>query len=1437
MQFFCLLSLFAVTFSLIGAVASHKNDVDISLVANWNKTPFKLQVLESIAKLDDSLYQPLVLKLLGIQYDNDTKDYSVFDENDPEISDEDFYNYAISLLNDEIDISLANLYISNNLLSARIQTHYNYYNSTVKSTHQCSNDAVLFESVGFEHYCEKDAAFILKEVDHAMIFNSFNLPFDRWLGKNLTPKSYIIYGDYSDPYFKTMFFHMFQIAYTGKLNLVWRYVPDYSVVELDTLFGYGAALNLKRTDYIAIDDRGFSEEQQKRLDFNSTINSDNIIDTSDDEINEHNIFEIQTSDILKVAQSDISSLGLKTTNFILNSKHKIVSLINLISEFPKYAYAISKLNYSDETLSEIAENSQSSLQSYIPAGIYVNGAAFPSQTVNIFDIINTITRELSFIDYFAKINVQYSNAVEIMNNFANSMLSTFRNPSRRYDFTEYSKAIVYLNDIEIDKKYKDFLPAREAYKIRPSVGKLPFAKENIHEIILAVDITDKRQLPYLIQLYEQIISQSLPIRIGIIPFIESANSKWSEKAVSKLFGAYHESGPQGVVNYLYSLNRFVSSNEPLTLFTFRAFEEPFLDESLYPRYFDKVKELYTTFEINQNEPQVIANGVMFFFEEIDSALNQIFEDMMFLYGSLNNNKIPKSTTLAKFLRKNALKIRNRSLIPDTISQFKESYLSPTFNLIPFKHWASINAIRIVNEPKRNEALVTINLAGSMLGPNYYQQIIELLKYSQKAKGCKIVIVDIDATANFKEIIDLSVEEQINALSNMKIPSIDDDYEARDNAIYFKDLFNIPFKEDDIYMIINGRYVKIDEILSADIISSIVHFERSSRLNNIRTLNKKYAPKVELQDKFDQFEYFSWLVSYSYFFPVEDFSLANSLPRISTDDLPTTNTIDMIKENEKLNVKIVIDPVSEEAQELISFIPIFESIPCISYHIHLRPAPALEEIPVKRFYKGLMKTNPLNFETKIVFENVPVKTLFNVGLNEPQRWLVAIHEASTDLDNLKLDLTDSYFASGVFMLKHLLVEGYSKYMDGKVSRSPASLPVEIIGSQKSDTNIMANFGYFQLKGNPGKWNFQIKKYTKGGDIYHLKESIEFMMLDLDGTLLKPVFEKNFGMNDVSLIEPINLTEKDELPLLKKMYLSIKGFINSFLVEKNKQADINIFTVASGHLYERFLGIMISSVMKNTESTVKFWLIENYMSPDFKAKLPLLSQKYGFEYELIMYKWPTWLKSQRERQRTIWGYKILFLDVLFPQDLDKVIFVDSDQIVRTDLKELVDIDLEDAPYGYTPMCDSRNEMEGFRFWKTGYWKSLLGDEYKYHISALYVIDLIRFRNIAAGDILRRHYQHLSADPESLSNLDQDLPNNLQKILKIHSLPQEWLWCETWCSDETLEKAKTIDLCNNPLTKEPKLVKARRQIKEWTELDQEVEAIVSGKKIDKDLEHDEL
>ena len=36
---------------------------------------------------------------------------------------------------------------------------------------------------------------------------------------------------------------------------------------------------------------------------------------------------------------------------------------------------------------------------------------------------------------------------------------------------------------------------------------------------------------------------------------------------------------------------------------------------------------------------------------------------------------------------------------------------------------------------------------------------------------------------------------------------------------------------------------------------------------------------------------------------------------------------------------------------------------------------------------------------------------------------------------------------------------------------------------------------------------------------------------------------------------------------------------------------------------------------------------------------MAEKYGFEYELVQYKWPRWLHAQTEKQRIIWGYVVI------------------------------------------------------------------------------------------------------------------------------------------------------------------------------------------------------
>ncbi|KAJ7342428.1 glycosyltransferase family 24 protein [Mycena albidolilacea] len=562
-----------------------------------------------------------------------------------------------------------------------------------------------------------------------------------------------------------------------------------------------------------------------------------------------------------------------------------------------------------------------------------------------------------------------------------------------------------------------------------------------------------------------------------------------------------------------------------------------------------------------------------------------------------------------------------------------------------------------------------------------------------------------------------------------------------------------------------------------------------------------------------------------------------------------------------HIVALIDPLSEVAQRWSSLLEWLSHIPDIYIKVYTNPAEH-EEIPLKRFYRYALlpslafDADGAEIPTQAIFDDLPIEPIYTLGMDVPPSWLVRPREALYDLDNIQLGSLSPQDTSvdAVFGLDYLVVDGHAR--DPLTNAPPRGVQLQLLNGDATpvdDTQVVANLGYLQFKAKPGVFQLEIRE-GRGRDIF-VMESVggegldsrtvaevgnEIAVTSFEGLTVYPRLSRLPGMEHEDVLADSEEEDAGSSGILEDLASRVKSIFNfketpapAALVPVSGQAEINIFTVASGLLYERFVSIMILSVLRNTNSTVKFWFIENFLSPSFLEFIPHLAKAYNFQYELVTYKWPSWLRAQKEKQRIIWAYKILFLDVLFPMDLKKVIFVDADQIVRADLKELVDLDLEGAPYGYTPMGDDNTDMEGFRFWKTGYWKDFLQGR-PYHISALYVIDLVRFRKLAAGDILRGSYQQLSADPGSLANLDQDLPNNLQREVPIFSLPEDWLWCETWCklriilvcillisftgSKDRLHRAKTIDLCQNPLTKEPKLARAR-QIPEWEEYDSEI------------------
>ncbi|EFA83957.1 glycosyltransferase [Heterostelium album PN500] len=668
--------------------------------------------------------------------------------------------------------------------------------------------------------------------------------------------------------------------------------------------------------------------------------------------------------------------------------------------------------------------------------------------------------------------------------------------------------------------------------------------------------------------------------------------------------------------------------------------------------------------------------------------------------------------------------------------------------------------------------------------------------------------------------------------------------------FIKEYIGLPMTGSQTTIIVNGRVLTVEE---NDVFNEF-YFLECYELSKARKVLSDILENPSADDKpltNSQYSTILMRLMSSLGKRNEDTTIAKKQPPSGITPSFTYETNNNIISG-LLRFTMIVNPLSKQAQKIIPIVAEFAQhygIPC---DVYLNVQLALSEMPLKNYYTYVVQLdNAFDSATgKVVSEpggtlvNLPESRVLTLAMDAPVDWIVSPIVAKYDLDNIRLkDLGSDKVMRAVYALEHLLVQGSA--LDISNYQPPGGLELQLssLNSKVSTDTIVMGNGYFQLQGNPGIWT--LDTIGRGVDIFDTLNLVDRKASSLKNAHSVPhllVYIESFrgsnaflglkrkqGQEATPVLPPVEDNQDQQQP---EEEIEESYFFNWMKGNNNKKEKapakvsstnetIHVFSVASGHLYERFLKIMMLSVKKNTNNPVKFWFLKNYLSPKFVDFIPFFAKKYGFDYELVTYQWPPWLRAQTEKQRIIWAYKILFLDVLFPLDVKKVIFVDADQVVRTDLKELWDMNLQGAALGYTPFCDSNKDTEGFRFWKSGFWRDHLRGK-PYHISALYVIDLQRFRRIIAGDNLRMTYDQLSRDPNSLANLDQDLPNYLQHSVKIFSLPQEWLWCETWCSQASKSKAKTIDLCNNPMTKTPKLENAVRIIDEWTTLDNEAKGV---------------
>ncbi|KFZ10625.1 hypothetical protein V501_05095 [Pseudogymnoascus sp. VKM F-4519 (FW-2642)] len=1436
----------ALAFSCLQSIkVSASPTINVALAASFTSAPYLIELLETAGDENSTSYFPLLDRIAEGHF-KDAK------------TDLELYNSFVKVLRDDghLDsegLASYSLALSLRTSAPRIEAQYQFYETAIEPSGDDSS-CLAWVLFGGKKHCSP--ALDQPHGTYNGRRGTEQLQFDRITG-NLSAPASILYADITSPEFSQFHKKLTQKAQKEEISYRIRHKkPTAQEVRPLIIGGYGVELALKRTDYIVIDDR--EAEAQVQVESAKTE-----VVLEDEEL----------ADLKPLSASELVSLGLKASSFIMQSENPFEVLTRLSQDFPRYSSAIAAHNVS----SDFAEEHLYNRGQLVPAGanvVWINGLQVPTRHMDAFSMLDILRKERKLLNKFSQLGLTGSQTISLLSHKDIAFTKADGEPAR-FDWRDSDgDVIIWLNNIEKDKRYDGWATTVRTLLQAGYPGQLPQVRKDLFNLVFPVDLSNLEDVELVVTQLSEFVKRALPLRFGLVPLTNSNAALEQAKIAYYLLDSY---GLSTMVAYLngYFASKGTSSSrnanfeaaiEERKLLGDKVAKslEEVLDANETNGSIEHSKQWNARLGANDKVPPVFVNGAAVPRDEnwMQGMSQRVQLDLRLMQQAVFENTVTDDHWPPLLYLHDAASGRNPFLMPENdkdlqlfdVNAIYSDYAEALEGLPVMKSdpstvqddWAHMILIADVESTQGKQLLMA---AAEFIKKNPSVELV-IVPSSESPAGILSVHENM-AKRSFqplKSVDDLdSLVEAVSITAGDEERQITTQISEKWSAIEGL-LGSLGLKSGQQGLLLNGRLVGPipNEVeLGVSELDQLLSFERTKRIKPVLAAVKALGFSEAISDPLASSRLTS-LVTLSFISNVPEgiFEQASTLRIDSFKAWKSEYTAIEIGDEStaSIHIQVALDPASQESQRSIPILKVLSELDGVYLKLFLNPKDILKEIPIKRFYRYVLESKPLFnadgslMDIKAQFASVPQEALLTVGMDVPAPWLVAPKQSVTDLDNIKLSSVNGD-VNAVYELQHILIEGHSSEKEtGQAPRGAQLLLGTAADAHFADTIIMANLGYFQFKANPGfyKINLQEGPSSKiysidtlgasGRDAAQPDETTEISLISFQGLTLFPQLSRNPGQETEDVLEPTTDLKDDIVSKGRKLAQNILGGFGSkksSAALQTTQAEINIFSVASGHLYERMLNIMMVSVMKHTNHTVKFWFIEQFLSPSFKQSIPSLAAAYGFDYEMVTYKWPHWLRAQSEKQREIWGYKILFLDVLFPLSLDKVIFVDADQIVRTDMRELVDIDLQGAPYGFTPMCDSRTEMEGFRFWKQGYWKSFLRG-LPYHISALYVVDLRRFREIAAGDRLRQQYHQLSADPGSLANLDQDLPNHMQAHLPIFSLPQEWLWCETWCSDESLAGAKTIDLCNNPLTKEPKLERARRQVPEWGVYDEEIAGV---------------
>lgn len=990
----------------------------------------------------------------------------------------------------------------------------------------------------------------------------------------------------------------------------------------------------------------------------------------------------------------------------------------IINNLPLLLQQLAKLDTNTSEISKSNERLSDLGISYDMLGIYVNGQNMRLSEVDRYNLLSAVVSEYLRLSHLgaalqtADKNCTLATAKQLLQEFSRLSLPNLEElqPIKvdLHRIPGFSESVIYFNDIEQDGQYDELGTEIQKFFDKSKFGEIPEYRQNWNEVIFVIDFgrLDDQEAKYALDGLNRAlkaVAQGYPQRVGLLPL--------------------NTGSAEGIINDIYRL-KDKDLNELM------EFLETFPSPDFSSKSYDKAPNYSRILnELQIHETSIIVNGEIYPFKK--NSWHYLIAKVM------KKDKAFLKKELLKFGSKKELTdIDVRGLLHLRSSNTRHGKYAPDY-FVDSSYTSLDNSVlqlfggRVLEYTKGKDylALHTVTLFDDFSCSQALERYKHILETS--FVGVRVRIIHRgslkDHTWNKLKII-LSNEldmAQIDSLIKTSKTSYSVPEVSKDDISRWLVDFSDESLSDGAFLVVNGRFIILDneEVPSKNQFEAIIKREAKRTLDTLKALEIVCPSTLEGEISPDFTEMVSATLTKLFYHGAQlynngiDYTPEGFLPRINVNlEFNNFTVFESHSDEKPVDVSLFLDPTEERSQTLLSLVTFLEPIPFVNLRIVLLPTEDLKITPVNRIY--------LDDSSDVVIE-----------------------EESKKEYQVELDVPSDFYVTNTSQLDGVIVEVHAFKKGELISESKidgvGGVCLELVDPQN---NVVANcitmttFGYGQLRAKSLGTGFSIRS--------------------CDPRFRVTSFASN-GRSDY-----VRSTTFPLLSLNKaKVHVEVEEISGAKMVVDSDSDEMHIFTILkdNGEDEEKTQKMIISVLLNAKNRKVKFWILDQaFLTKSFKEFCQRITQSTDFEgsVEFIKYKWPLWLRPQRFSDRRMDLYKVLFVDVIFPQNVSQILYMEPDSS-PIDPTELYDEEVS-LPF-------SLLEASGPGYWDSGYWaKTLQERRVKFHTTdPAFLINLQNLRKLEMGDKLRIHYQRLSADRNSLINAAQDLLNDLQVEVPINTL----------------------------------------------------------------------